>query len=86
MENKNKFVEIYAGKLWQSAMIMDLLEDNGIQTFIENELMGTIIPSQITSGGVAPVNVKIKDSDFVRAKELIDEFNSADFSMDEENL
>lgn len=84
MENKNEFVEIYAGELWQSSIIKDLLEDNGIPAFIENELMGTIIPSQITSGGVAPVNVKINDSDFVRAKELINEFNNASFSMDEE--
>lgn len=84
MENKDDFVEVYAGELWQSSMIRDLLEDNGIPAYIENELMGTIIPSQITSGGAAPVNVKVKDFDYVHAQELIDEFNNADFSMDEE--
>lgn len=85
MENKNEFIEIYAGELWQSAAIKDLLEDNGIPAFIENELMGIIIPSQITPGGVAPVKIKIKHSDYAYAKELIDEFNNASYSMDEEN-
>lgn len=84
MENKNEFVQIYAGELWQSSMIRDLLEDNGIHAFVENELMGTIIPSQITSGGIAPIKVKIYDSDFERAKELIDEFNNASFTLEEE--
>lgn len=84
MINENKFVEIYAGELWQSTMIKDLLEDNGIPAFIENELMGTIIPYQISSGGVAPVCVKVESSDFERAKELIDEFNNANFSLEDE--
>ncbi|MBW8323706.1 MAG: DUF2007 domain-containing protein [Prolixibacteraceae bacterium] len=84
MENKLEFVEIFAGELWQAEMIKEILEDNGTLAFLENELMGSIIPSQICSGGVAPVKVKVKDSDFVRAKGLIDEFNNASFSMDEE--
>jgi hypothetical protein len=84
MENKNEFVEIYAGELWQSSMIRNLLEDNGIPSFVENELMGTIDPSLITSGGIAPVKINIKNSDLARAKELIDELNNADFSIDEE--
>lgn len=84
MENKNEFIEIFAGELWQSAVIKDLLEDNGIPAFIENTLMGIIIPSQISPGGVAPIKIKIKQSDFVHAKELIDEFNSASFSLEEE--
>jgi len=85
MENKNEFVEIYSGTLWQSAAIKDLLEDNGIPAFIENQLMGIIDPSLITSGGVAPVMIKIKQTDFTSAKKLIDEFNNASFSLEEES-
>ena len=85
MENKNEFIEVYSGTLWQSTAIKDLLEDNGIPAFIENQLMGIIDPSLITSGGVAPVMLKVKYSDFERGKELIDEFNNASFSLEEES-
>lgn len=84
MENKNEFVEVYSGTLWQSTAIKDLLEDNGNQTFIENQLMGIIDPSLIRSEGVAPAMIKIKQTDFTYAKMLIDKFNNAYFSLEEE--
>lgn len=85
MESKNEFVEIYSGELWQSAVIKDLLEDNGIQAFIENELMGNIAPWQISAGGVASVNIKVLTSDFVLAKALISEFNNSNISLEDED-
>jgi hypothetical protein len=84
MESKNELVEIFSGELWQSVVIKDLLEDNGIHAFIENELMGNIAPWQISSGGVASVNIKVLKSDYVLAKELIDEFNNGSNSSKEE--
>lgn len=84
MENKNEFVEIYAGKIWQSTMIKDLLVDNGIYAFIDNEHMSVIDPNLTMTGFVVPIRVKVQKSDFAKAQELIEEFNSASFSLDEE--
>ena len=39
-------------------MIKDLLKDNRIEAFIENELMGNIAPWNVSSGGVAPLKMK----------------------------
>ena len=76
MENKLEFVEIFAGELWQAEMIKEMLEDNGIQAYLGNELMGNIAPWIVTPGGAASVKINISTSDYVRSKELIDELNS----------
>jgi len=57
-------------------MIKDLLKDNGIETFIENELMGNIAPWNVSSGGVAPVKIKILNADYALSKELIVAFTN----------
>jgi len=44
MNNKDEIVEIFAGEFYQASMIKDLLEDNNIEVFIENEMMGNIAP------------------------------------------
>jgi hypothetical protein len=85
MEIRNELVEIYSGELWQSSVIKDLLEDNGIHAFIENEVMGNIAPWQISSGGVASVKIKILSSDYALAIELVDEFNNSSYSSEEED-
>ena len=84
MTDKNELIEIYAGKVWQSTMIRDLLTDNGIFAFIDNEHMSVIDPNLTMTGFVVPIRVKVQKSDFAKAQELIDEFNSASFSLGEE--
>jgi len=74
MDGKKEIVEIFAGEFYQASMIMDLLKDNGIEAFIENELMGNIAPWNVTSGGFAPVKIKISNSDYALSKELIEAF------------
>ena len=76
MKNNLEFVEIFAGELWQAEMIKEMLEDNGIQAYMKNELMGNIAPWIIAPGGTASVKINISTSDSVRSKELIDELNS----------
>jgi len=59
-------------------MIKDLLKDNGIEAFIENELMGNIAPWNVSSGGdAAPVKIKISKSDYVLSKELTTTFTKS---------
>lgn len=80
MTNKLEFVEIFAGELWQAERIKEMLEDNGIQAYMKNELMGNIAPWIVTPGGTASVKINISTSDYVRSKELIDELNSGNNS------
>jgi hypothetical protein len=85
MEKQNdiKLVEVFAGELWQATMIQNVLEDNQIQVFLENELMGTIAPWRVVAGGFNPVKVIVSSSDCEQAIKLIEEFNNSEPLDDE---
>lgn len=50
----------------------------GKEAFIENKLMSVIEPWVVSSGGVAPVNIKIFSLDYAVAKELIEAFTKGE--------
>jgi Putative prokaryotic signal transducing protein len=78
MNNKNEIVAVFSGDLYQTTMVKDLLEANGIEVFIENKLMSVIEPWIVSPGGIAPVNVKIFSSDYTQAQELIAAFTKGE--------
>ena len=80
MENTNntKLVEVFAGQLWEATMIQNILEDNQIQTSLENTLMSTIEPWAVSAGGVNPVKVIVSDQDYDQSMKLIEEYNNSE--------
>ncbi len=74
MNITSEIVEVFSGDLYQASMVKDILESNGIEVFIENKLMSVIEPWVVSSGGIATVNVKIFDSEYIKAQELIAAF------------
>ncbi len=74
MENCPELVEIYSGELWQATVVKEILETNGFDAFVENELMGNVAPWQVTGGGLASVSVAISSADYALAKPLVDKF------------
>ena len=76
MNIKNEIIAVFSGNLYQATMVKKLLESNGIEAFIENELMSIIDPWVVSPGGIAPVNVKIFGSDYTKAQELIAAFTN----------
>jgi len=81
--SQTKSVRVFAGELWQATMIKNLLDENEIPAFLENELMGTIAPWRVSAGGMAPVVVIVEDVNEERALKLIEEFNQADWETED---
>ncbi|MBC8003973.1 MAG: DUF2007 domain-containing protein [Verrucomicrobia bacterium] len=74
-EDDLKLVEVFAGELWQATMIKNVLEDNNIQLFIQNSLMGVIEPWVVSPGGFEPVKVIVTNTDYEKAMQLVGEYN-----------
>lgn len=75
MKTTNDFeiVEIFSGTVWQAEMVKNLLENEGIYAYINNEIIGTIAPWYLNPGpGAVTVVVATMDSD--RAKLLVEEY------------
>ncbi|MGE5406308.1 MAG: DUF2007-related protein [Methanosarcina sp.] len=75
MKTDNQFesVEIYSGTDWQAQMVKNLLENEGINAYIKNEIIGTIAPWYITPGA-GSVSVFISSQDYERAKAIVEEY------------
>ncbi len=51
--------------------VRNLLENEGISVFVQNEYMSNIEPWVVTSGGLNPVKLQVDESDFEQAESII---------------
>lgn len=77
-QDKLSLMEVFAGELWKATMIKNVLEDNNIQAFLENSLMGVLEPWVVSPGGYGPVKVVVSNIDYDKAIQLIEEFNQSE--------
>jgi len=68
-----EIVEIFAGDLFQAQMAKNLLENSGVESFLKDEIIGTRSPIWGPGGGV---RVMVSDSDYDRARLIVDEFEN----------
>ncbi|MFD2513129.1 DUF2007 domain-containing protein [Pontibacter locisalis] len=76
-QEASKPVVIFAGEFHRAAVIKNMLENDGIPVFVENQLMGSIAPWQVSSGGISPVRLIISEQDHDQALRLLEKFNNA---------
>lgn len=66
--------EVFAGNSLDAGMIQSLLEQEGIQAFIQNELMSSIAPWQVAAGGSAAAKVVVATEDYEKALQIINDY------------
>lgn len=64
-------VEVFAGTPLDAGMIQSILEEEGVQAFIYNELMSSIAPWQVVAGGAGAAKVVVSEPDYEKAMEII---------------
>lgn len=76
MEDKTNSAEVFAGTGWQAEMVRNLLENDGIPSYLENEIIGTILPFGTSPGGLGAIKVivsgEFKERAMVVVKEYLD--------------
>jgi len=65
-----KLIEIFNGNPFQAQMVKNLLENEGIESFLKDEIMARN-PIYVSVGGV---KVMISDLDYEKAKLVVDEY------------
>jgi hypothetical protein len=70
-KNEDLIIEIFSGTPWESEMISGLLLNSGIKSFLKNNVLNSYAIEPTFPGGV---KVMILESDFERAKEIVDEY------------
>lgn len=75
MKNKNELepVEVFTGIVWEAEMVKNLLENEGIQAFLSNEIIGTLVP-WYTNPGAGSVNVVVAAKDLEQALKVVEAY------------
>ncbi|NLJ82307.1 MAG: DUF2007 domain-containing protein [Bacteroidales bacterium] len=76
MEQKEdiEVVRIFAGSILQAEMLKNLLENEGIESYLLDELSGTYFPFLTSAGGSGPVSVAVSSLDYDKAKAIVNEY------------
>lgn len=72
--NHTNPVEVFAGTPLDAGMIQSMLEEEGIEAFIYNELMSSIAPWQVTAGGAGAAKVVVSELDYEKATQIINDY------------
>lgn len=73
-DGNGDLIDVFAGTSIEAGMILSLLKDSGIESFLKDDNIGTIAPWQVTSGGVGSVQVVISKHNFDKAKLIIEAY------------
>lgn len=70
----NTLIEIYSGSPWQVGMVRSLLEDAGINTYMQDVIMGTMNPWWTAPGGAGAIKLMISENDFEQARRIVEKY------------
>lgn len=77
--------DLFRGTYFEVMNIRNLLENENIEVFTENEYMSNIQPWTITGGGFNPMILKVNNEDFETAKKIIADFENGFLSIEQEH-
>nr|WP_319397624.1 DUF2007-related protein [uncultured Carboxylicivirga sp.] len=76
-KKENDIIEVFAGSPLEAEFVKSMLQDAGVEVFIQNENMSTIAPWQVAAGGAGAVTLIISSNDYDKAKEIIEQYEQS---------
>jgi len=77
-------IVVFNGAYFEAMNVKNLLEAKDVSVFIQNEYMSNIEPWVITSGGLNPVKLQVDESDFGKAKNIINDYLDGNYNLEVE--
>lgn len=76
MKSKIEPVEVFSGSIWEAELVKSLLENAEIETFLKDEIVGTLAPWYASGGGAGSVKVVVSNLDYDKARNIVNEFET----------
>lgn len=70
-EDINSPIEVFSGDIFEVSAVKHLLENENIEAFVQDEIMGTFLPWYAAGGGAGAIRVFVRHSDYNRAIDII---------------
>ena len=74
--DESEAVEVYRGTIWQAEMVKSLLNDEGIEAYLKDEVNGTMFPFMVAAGGSGSVTIVVSEEDADKALRIIERYES----------
>jgi hypothetical protein len=74
--DESEAVEVFAGTIWQAEMVKSLLNDEGIEAYLKDEVIGTMFPWMAAAGGSRPMTIVVSGEDADKALSIIERYES----------
>lgn len=71
-------VEVFDGNQWEVSLVKSLLDNAEIESFLNDERMGVLVPWNVAGGGAGPVKIFVSNVDCEKAKEVIEQYEKAE--------
>ena len=70
----SELVVVFVGAGWRAGMVLGLLQDAGIEAYLNDESMGTLAPWNTGAPISGAVKVVVPHSELVNARLIVDDF------------
>lgn len=80
---KTEPVKVFSGTYLQCEMVRSLLENAGIESYLKDELLGTIAPWWAEPGGAGAVKVFVSTENEAQATLVVEQYEK---NINEENV
>jgi len=77
-------ITVFNSTNFEAMNVRNLLENEGITVFVQNEYMSSVEPWVVTSGGLNPVKLQVDESDFEQTKKIIEDYLSGNNTLESE--
>ena len=67
-------VVVWSGTVWEAGLLKTVLENEEIETFLKDEIMGTLNPWWTSPGGAGSVSMVVSKGNEAKALIIIKEF------------
>jgi len=70
-KDEMKPVEIFSGSPWEATLVKSILENEQIEAFLKDEIMGTLTPWHSSPGAANSVKVLVSSLDLDKAIQIV---------------
>jgi len=67
----NNPTEVFTGNILEAGMVQSLLTNANIESWLRDEIMGTMMPWWVVGGGAGAVKVVVSEKDAVDARAIV---------------
>lgn len=73
-DQKADFAEVFCGSSWEVGLVKSMLEDVGIEAYVQDSIMGVLNPWYTAPGGAGSIRLQVAQDNYDRARAVVEQY------------